>query len=223
LLDWFRNPSGPAPAGLADELHGHLGIKRAAAEPAPVPSGQASGVLLDDMSIGILIIDADGRYNYVNETAARVLGRPRAALIGMRAAAPLAAFARRHRAEAAQTGVTVTAERLAFGGDRASVVAIARPADAARVAIVLPVLLSARPAFSELLAKLFDLTHAERSLASELSGGANLTEIADLRGVSIATVRTQVRAVYSKIGVSGQNDLARTLTMLHAAIGAAPG
>lgn len=49
-----------------------------------------------------------------------------------------------------------------------------------------------------------DLTTAERSVLGELIEGRTVTEIADRRRVSVATVRTQVRAVLSKLGVGTQ-------------------
>ena len=52
------------------------------------------------------------------------------------------------------------------------------------------------------------LTTAEKEIALLLLKGLSHKEIAQLRGVSEATVRQQSRAVYRKAGLSGRSDLA---------------
>lgn len=54
----------------------------------------------------------------------------------------------------------------------------------------------------------WQLTPAEREIARFLLKGLAHKEIADLRGVSEATVRQQARAIYQKAGVEGRHDLA---------------
>lgn len=54
----------------------------------------------------------------------------------------------------------------------------------------------------------WNLTEAEREIAFLLVKGFSNKEIARLRGTSIATVRTQTNAVYSKSGLSGRSELA---------------
>lgn len=54
----------------------------------------------------------------------------------------------------------------------------------------------------------WQLTPAEREIARLLLKGLAHKEIADLRGVSEATVRQQARAIYQKAGVEGRHDLA---------------
>jgi DNA-binding CsgD family transcriptional regulator len=51
------------------------------------------------------------------------------------------------------------------------------------------------------------LTHAERDVAALWASGESARAISARRGVSIATVRNQVRAAYEKLGVSSRAEL----------------
>ncbi|WP_150953710.1 LuxR C-terminal-related transcriptional regulator [Microbacterium testaceum] len=56
-----------------------------------------------------------------------------------------------------------------------------------------------------------ELTVTERELSRLLLTDLSLTQIAQQRGVSVNTVKTQVRSIYSKWGVSNRQALARML------------
>ncbi|MFJ4036742.1 helix-turn-helix transcriptional regulator [Microbacterium sp. NPDC090007] len=56
------------------------------------------------------------------------------------------------------------------------------------------------------------LTPTERALASALQSPSSLAEIARERGVSVNTVRSQVRSIYVKLGVNGRAEAVRLLT-----------
>jgi len=60
----------------------------------------------------------------------------------------------------------------------------------------------------------FGLTPAEAQVAATLVAGQTIAEVAKSRGVSLETVRSQVRSICAKVGVSRQADLARVLTQL---------
>lgn len=60
----------------------------------------------------------------------------------------------------------------------------------------------------------FQLTAAEARVALMLAEGQGPQAIADSRGVSINTVRTQVRNLYDKLGVTRQSELAARLQPL---------
>lgn len=65
-----------------------------------------------------------------------------------------------------------------------------------------------RPAVNPgLVALLLGLTPAQAEIASQLAQGASPEEIARRRSVSLATVRTQLKAVYGQTGVAGQAQL----------------
>jgi DNA-binding CsgD family transcriptional regulator len=59
----------------------------------------------------------------------------------------------------------------------------------------------------ELMAVLYKLTPAEALLVDALCQGQQLQAFADCRGVSMTTVRTQLRGVFAKTGTKGQSDL----------------
>ena len=62
-----------------------------------------------------------------------------------------------------------------------------------------------------LLAELYDLTKAEQRLALEIVSGKSLNEIATNHNNSIHTLRTQLKTIFSKVGVNRQSELVSTL------------
>lgn len=66
----------------------------------------------------------------------------------------------------------------------------------------------------ELLHGLFDLSPAEARLVGELAIGLTLQEITAARHISMATLRTQIRAVLTKTGVRRQSDLLQLLAQI---------
>ena len=66
----------------------------------------------------------------------------------------------------------------------------------------------------ELATKLFSLTDAEAKLARAIAGGMELNVYADLAHLSRHTVRNQLKAVFSKMGVSRQLELALLMLKL---------
>jgi len=53
----------------------------------------------------------------------------------------------------------------------------------------------------------FGLTAAEADIACAIAQGDVLTDIASARGVSVGTVRNQLKSVFAKLGVSRQTDV----------------
>lgn len=68
---------------------------------------------------------------------------------------------------------------------------------------------------ANLIRLLFDLTASESVLARALVEGRSIPEIARARHVSEATVRTQMKSIFAKTGVSRQIDLVRLLAGLN--------
>lgn len=62
-----------------------------------------------------------------------------------------------------------------------------------------------------LLGHLYGMTPAEAIVAAGVANGDTVSELAADRGVSVATVRTQLREVFAKVGVERQADLTRIL------------
>lgn len=69
-------------------------------------------------------------------------------------------------------------------------------------------------ALAQMLREGFGLTAAEARLALILAEGPTLAEAAERLGVSVNTVRNQLRAVFDKLGLNRQSELVRALTQL---------
>jgi DNA-binding CsgD family transcriptional regulator len=64
------------------------------------------------------------------------------------------------------------------------------------------------------LQRIFRLSPAEARLALSLASGATLTEAAEAYGVSVATARTQLKAIFQKTGVRRQVGLVLLISRL---------
>jgi DNA-binding CsgD family transcriptional regulator len=60
----------------------------------------------------------------------------------------------------------------------------------------------------------FGLTAAEARVASELAGGATPEQIAEKLGISLGTVRVQLKSIYGKMDVGRQADVVRIVSRL---------
>jgi DNA-binding CsgD family transcriptional regulator len=83
----------------------------------------------------------------------------------------------------------------------------------AGVLILTPATLPQAPP-AELIQSLFDLTPAEARVARAMAGGASVEEIARSAGVSVNTVRTQVRILMAKTGCHRQAEVVGLLAGL---------
>lgn len=108
------------------------------------------------------------------------------------------------------------------GEDSHLVVAIAaRPDESMAVfgasprAILLFHPLKGRPTVDPLIAgHAFGLTPAEARVASAIVAGESVAGIAAARSLSVETIRSQLRSIFLKVGVTRQSDLARVLSVL---------
>jgi DNA-binding CsgD family transcriptional regulator len=73
---------------------------------------------------------------------------------------------------------------------------------------------AARPVNPSAIAALFGLTPAEARLAAALSGGDTVSQAAGRYGVSVGTVRAQLKSIFGKMGVNRQQDLILRLASL---------
>jgi DNA-binding CsgD family transcriptional regulator len=80
----------------------------------------------------------------------------------------------------------------------------------AGVLVMTPVTLPQAPPV-ELVQSLFDLTPAEARVARRLTGGETVEAIASTGGVSLNTIRTQVRGVLEKTGCRRQAEVVALL------------
>jgi len=74
----------------------------------------------------------------------------------------------------------------------------------------------------EALSTLYDLTPSEADIAIRMNLGLSLAQIADIRGVSVQTVRSQIKTLYQKTGTSRQSDLVALVGVSLAGIAAEP-
>ena len=82
------------------------------------------------------------------------------------------------------------------------------------VLVLTPVTQSHSPALT-LIRGLFDLTPAEARVASAITEGLSVDEIAARHTVSYETVRAQVKAVFAKTGTNRQSQVSSLLAGLH--------
>jgi DNA-binding CsgD family transcriptional regulator len=72
----------------------------------------------------------------------------------------------------------------------------------------------AMPCSATILRALYGLTSAEVEVANGLVRGATIEEIADARGTSVATARTQLKMLLAKTDTRRQAELVRLLLRL---------
>ncbi|WP_341989436.1 helix-turn-helix transcriptional regulator [Azorhizobium sp. AG788] len=97
---------------------------------------------------------------------------------------------------------------------------VARDVFSACVAMLVATPVVAGPVLpAAVLVALFDLTPAEARVAHRIAGGATVEATAAALGVSRETVRTQLKATLSKLGVTRQAELVGLLSALPTALG----
>lgn len=67
---------------------------------------------------------------------------------------------------------------------------------------------------AQALARTFRLTPAEADIALRIAGGASRRDIAAARGVSVETLKAQIRSVYDKVGCNRESQLVRIVNLL---------
>lgn len=172
--------------------------------------------VLEEVDTGIVVCNENGRIVMANDAGRRELqrGRPLAADPGgallvtgdgpgatahCRAALRAAVHTRRRQLLALNDGnqrLMVAVTPLGQSGHPFAVVLVGRRQPAPDLAV-------------EMLGKLCDLTHSERSVLVALLAGERVESVARRRGVKIATVRTQVGALRGKLGARRLEDLVR--------------
>ncbi len=198
---------------------------------------------LDLLPFGVGIVDAGLRIHFLNDIAHGYLAGPDAGLFSMRSGPSAgsgvyvaamsrdeAATLRRHVASATSGGVGGSMRiGLRQGATLAlqvwpappglaeDVAGVERDALAEPMAILLlrPLERKAAPS-AEMLCELFGFSRAEAEVAAALSGGATAEEVARRRGVSLMTVRSQVRSILGKSDSDNLRDLERSMATLAA-------
>lgn len=184
--------------------------------------------VLDKLLVGVVILDRHQRVVIANRTARRACETTGALRItppgrleawqaekNARLQALLAATADTAEAEGRDAGSTlVLSHRAVPGGLLAEVLPLRDDGfpDGERLRGSVVFLVDphqARLASVDWMARLFRLTAAEHAVAAQLINGADTWEIAETRGKSVQTIRTQLKSVFAKTGAKSQLELVR--------------
>ncbi|MDQ0509927.1 PAS domain-containing protein [Ancylobacter amanitiformis] len=198
---------------------------------------------LDALPVGVGVVDAGLKIRFVNDLARRYLAGPDSGLFSMRSGpyagsgVYLAAMSReetsvlRRLVASATSGGTGGAMRVTSRSG-AVVGLMVAPAPqglaaevsgmdggAAREALALLIL---RPLDrkvapqADMLCEMFGFSRAEAEVAIALTGGASAEDVARGRGVSLMTVRSQIRSILGKSEAENLRDFERTMATLGA-------
>lgn len=181
---------------------------------------------LDQLRGALLICGADGRVQWLNQGAQDVLraGGPLQLRDGMLGAAGVAADMLLKQALAAALDGAGGTRCLVLGqGMRRLQLALQAPGGSgdaghpASVLVAITGVAAGAPPPAAAIAALFGLTPAEASLVAGLAAGSTLEQYAAQRGVSLGTVRGQLKQAQAKTGASRQAELVRMVLSCAAA------
>ena len=219
--------SGPIERGHVDrlnELRPHLLRSAFISARLGLQRAQGANETLDNLGIPAVILDSNGGFVEANERAGALND-----VLQIRTKGQRVGFGDSRANECLQRALAKMPD-LSSADDLSFPV---RDADgiANMVGHVMPVRLAAHDIFAnsfallyltpldgmrapskQLMRSLFDLTAAETRVAGELFKGRTLQEIASDGGVSITTVRTQMRAILEKTGCGRQAELVALLS-----------
>lgn len=196
--------------------------------PPPPPRGPGEGRLeaeaLDAMSVGILVVGADGRVLHANAAAHALADAGDGLSLGGWRSTVAAARADETRAlhrlvaeVAAAPGRGVGAMAVSRPSGRRPYAVLAAPlsAPSSSAAVLFVTDLDSRPPLSERnVAQLLGLTTAEARLACALVQGLDLKAAAAQLRISINTVRTHLRQIFAKTGTRRQSELVALILRL---------
>jgi DNA-binding NarL/FixJ family response regulator/PAS domain-containing protein len=197
--------------------------------------------LLDTLPVGVGVVDAGLKLQFVNDIARNYLAGTGAGLCSMRSGPSagggvyLAASSRevatvlRRLVAAATSGKSGGSMRVTSrDGAVAAVLISPMPQSLAddvngagtipkALALVVIRPLDKKPSPpSGMLCDFFGLSRAEAEVATALSGGASAEDVACQRGVSLVTVRSQIRSILAKSSCENLRDLERAMATLAA-------
>lgn len=166
-----------------------------------------------------MLVDGAGWVVWFNGAAAERFGLGRTARLD-----DLAPFLRDPEADAERLAALAAAQpngarqllRLADGAHL-----IARPIverDGTRLTLIEPLMPDWSDEAETMLRSSFGLSATETAVSRALAEGRTVAEIAAERGVSVLTVRTQIKHILAKTGVAGQSDLIRLVLAILRAV-----
>jgi DNA-binding CsgD family transcriptional regulator len=178
---------------------------------------------MNALSVGIVIVDRRGLVAFANAKGEDLLKRRaifrRGDSLVLCDTESHEGFRRALAAACAQTSAAIQLrDRDANPVLSAVIVPLATAAagasSAPKILLAMNELFPARTIPSVWLSQLFGLTPAESSVTNWLVSGRTIDEYAQDRGVSLATVRSQIKAVLAKTGMSRQVQLVAALARL---------
>lgn len=188
---------------------------------APIAIGPLLAAALDEVDVGLALVDPEARALHLNHRAQQCMADGAAlALQEGRIAAP-----RREDAAAVARAITDAALRglrrlihIGHGDARCSLALV--PVQPGVAALML-----GRSHLCEALslqgfARAHALSDAEARVLNALGRGEAPTQIAQAHGVALSTVRTQIGAIRSKTGAASIRDLLRMVAALPPIVGA---
>jgi DNA-binding CsgD family transcriptional regulator len=167
---------------------------------------------VDRQRCGMVLCDARGRVHWLNGSAKRLLASGPLRLAGSRLLGDSEADTEKLMQELAEvvvgTGNTVRYLRLGEG-DMTRHVAIQAAAQPNAIALTLTSPSQDADIPLEALIRLFGLTPTEAGLVAALANGSTAEQYAQRRGVSMGTVRVQLKHIHVKTGARRQSELIR--------------
>jgi DNA-binding CsgD family transcriptional regulator len=200
---------------MADGQDGELALQRLLGPGTSLDAGALAMAALDLLPDAVIVVDLGLRIRVVNEAGRRLLAGKRGLNVrDNRLEAPdrfqSAALAAVVRDPRERRGGCL---RLRAPGGAELWVRSAPLAPGAALLQLLPAQANEQ-AQAQALCCLFSTTRAEAEVAASLGAGRSPAAIARQRGVSLSTVRCQVRAVLGKTGARGVPDLVRIINRL---------
>ncbi len=219
----------PQSTFLSDDAGAHASDLRRAAmrwrdAPAATPPIEPDGPLwhvIGSMRMGAALVAADGRAAWINDAAREAFAEEtgvalrdgRVVALGSDLRRKLAvALANACRPPFIDGALLLGLQRGCAAARSLRVLSVERIAGRARhdgegQALLCIGSARQRAPDAAMLAQLFGLTAAEATLMAGIAGGDRLQRCAERRGVSLATVRAQLRNVFVKTGAATQADL----------------
>jgi DNA-binding CsgD family transcriptional regulator len=181
--------------------------------------------VIDRLPTGVILFDADARVVLMNRSAEMILAEDDG--IRLKDGHPCLADARENR-RLQELLRAAAASEVAHGTTNGQVISFTRPSGRRPFSAMVGPLVAAAPDMAtgearamlfvadpeggrtgtcEVLEELYQLTHAEAELVRLISEGLSLEDVAEARGVTINTVRSQLKQVFSKTDTNRQGEL----------------
>jgi DNA-binding CsgD family transcriptional regulator/PAS domain-containing protein len=181
--------------------------------------------VIDRLPLGVIFLDADKRVILMNRSVEEILALDDG--FRLERDRPVLDNARENQVLQACLGAAVKVQPKS-GSSAGDVLSVTRPSGKRPFPLMVGPLLAAHPDSSiddakaiifisdpeggritttEVLETLYQLTHAEAELVRLIAAGHSLEEVAAERGVTMNTVRSQLKQVFSKTDTSRQGEL----------------